>query len=822
MSDPLRYVGFDLGTTNSAAAFFDGETVQVVRTSQGGQLTPSVVRITKKGATSVGHKARRFLDKDADNTHTGFKRLMGTGKTLAFPAAGLERRPEELSAEVLKSLIADVDGQFGFAPTRAVITVPALFELPQSRATTEAATLAGLEAIELVQEPVASALAAGWTEDSAGAWLVYDLGGGTFDVTLLASQDGVLRVEGHDGDNFLGGRDFDTAIVDWLLTTLRDDGCDVRRDNPAHGAALRTLAAAAEEAKIELSRSEQTTITLVEPLVVDGEEHEVDVPLDRATFERLVLPLLDRSIDVCLRLLDAHDRRAADIDRVVLVGGPTMIPALRARVQERLAPLAEHPHDPMTLVAQGAALFAAQAGLDAQGATASLPVRHERGHKVLLKYPSMSTDLSPFVIGRVVGQADDGARLSKVIASRHDDKFVSEPATVEEDGSFAISLELLPRRANRFSLMGQAEGGDPVTVEPGAFTIVHGLTIGDPPLSRSVGVALANDRVRVYFERGTPLPAKRTFVHHTVDAVAPGEDDHALVIPLVQGEFDDAHLCRLVGSLDVPARVLKEVLPAGTQVEVTLELDRGGHLTAQAYVPRIKEVFEGVAQLLVPACTPDVLEAELRTMHERIEALRADAFRMRMPELIAEIDKLMPDLDDAERGLDAARGGDEETAQRARRNLIELEARVVQLELTRDWPEIDSEAVDDIAFAASWVSSLGTETEQKLLDQAIAQANRAREAMDAGQLARRMRRVRNLGEAAYYRHPESWRHQFEFAAARADEATDPAKAAALVQKGRAIIDSGDHMALRPLTEQLWGLLPIDAKKRQRSHLSGVR
>src|SRR6185436_3955432 len=162
--------------------------------------------------------------------------------------------------EVLKSLRADVKEHLGFVPARAVISVPALFELPQSAATSEAARLAGFEKVELIQEPVASALAAGWTTDEAtGSWLVYDLGGGTFDVSLLETRDGLLRVVGHDGDNFLGGRDFDRTIVEWAVESLKARKQPVpRREEPAHAAAFAALRRAAEVGKIELSRLNET------------------------------------------------------------------------------------------------------------------------------------------------------------------------------------------------------------------------------------------------------------------------------------------------------------------------------------------------------------------------------------------------------------------------------------------------------------------------------------------------------------------------------------------------------------------------------------
>src|SRR5262249_34100518 len=229
------YIGIDLGTTNSTAAAFDGQELTIVRNGQGGVLTPSVVRIDARGNVLVGMRARRFLDSDPENTRSEFKRLMGTSHQLTFPASGTVRRPEELSAEILKSLRRDVADQLGVIPERAVVSVPALFELHQTSAVSEAARLAGFERIELIQEPGASAIAAGWTQQgSNGPWLVYDLGGGTFDVSLLHTQEGLLRVVGHDGDNFLGGRDFDRAVADAVLAKLSEQGIAIDRANPQH------------------------------------------------------------------------------------------------------------------------------------------------------------------------------------------------------------------------------------------------------------------------------------------------------------------------------------------------------------------------------------------------------------------------------------------------------------------------------------------------------------------------------------------------------------------------------------------------------------
>src|ERR1041385_8111405 len=181
MAETPLYVGIDLGTTNSAAAVFDGERVACSRNAQGAWVTPAVVRLDKQQRVTVGTRARRFLEQDPANTAAEFKRLMGTGKPIEFPGPGVAKKPEELSAEILKALKQDIADQIGVPIERAVISVPALFELPQSAATSEAARLAGFARVELLQEPIASALAAGWRadDDGGGTWVGVDPGGGT-------------------------------------------------------------------------------------------------------------------------------------------------------------------------------------------------------------------------------------------------------------------------------------------------------------------------------------------------------------------------------------------------------------------------------------------------------------------------------------------------------------------------------------------------------------------------------------------------------------------------------------------------------------------
>lgn len=824
MADRNYYLGIDLGTTNSAAAVFDGERISVVRTTQGTLLTPSIVRYDSRGVLTVGAKASKFLDSDPKNTRAEFKRLMGTSTKLDFHAAKLAKLPEELAAEVLRSLRNDVKDQYGFLPEQAVISVPALFELPQSAATTKAALLAGFSKVELIQEPIASALAAGWTaQEGTGFWLVYDLGGGTFDVSLLETRDGLLRVVGHDGDNFLGGRDFDLAIVDWALEKVsKQEGLTLSRSDPRLASALRKLKHAAEEAKIELTRNDVADLSVPDFLDWEGRTIEVALTLDRKQLELLTLPLVERSVEVCRRLLKSQEIQS--VSRIVLVGGPTMMPWLRERVRESLhAPFAEG-LDPMTLVAQGASVYAATSGLTMQ------PTKTEDtgGFRLWLQFPAMSSDLQPYVVGKLFPEEHPTDSLpQRLRLVRSDGLWQSPEASIDPEGSFVLQVELLPRRPNVFKIEGLRADGKIVAMRPGVLTIVQGLTVSDPPLSRTIGVARANNTVQVFFEKGCPLPARRTISLTTVESVAPsGTSDNraefALKIPIVQGEYEQANLCRLVGTLEIRSSQIKASLPAQSQVQVSLEVDRGGQLSARALLPTLNQLFEHIAQLLVPEASVEVLEASVKAAEDRIAELRASAFRQGKRGMIDGLNKPQQLLSDVQRDVNAAKGGDADAAQKARRSLIELDAMLEEFEIEKHWPEISQRATRQIAGASMLLSTWGTESEKRLFVDVSSSVVKAQARRDLSELQRQLRLANELATAAYYRNPSVWADEFETASSLVEKASDQVRAQSLVQQGHEALAAGDTSKLREIVEKLWKLLPSSAEQRRQGYDSGVR
>ena len=372
-----KVIGIDLGTTNSCVAVMEGGEPRVVPNAEGGRTTPSVVAIAKDGERLVGTVAKRQAVTNPQNTVYSAKRLMGRKfeeeevqrlmRIAGFPIvkrdngdAGLEMgdrtySPPEVSAMILQKLKADAEAYLGEPVNEAVITVPAYFNDAQRQATRDAGRIAGLEVLRIINEPTAASLAYGLDSKAEELIAVYDLGGGTFDISVLEIGDGTFQVKATNGDTFLGGDDFDNLLIDFLVAEFkRDQGVDLSQDRSA----LQRLKEAAERAKIELSSAQQTEINL--PFITadaSGPKHMV-LNLTRSKFEQLVGDLVDRSIEPVRQALKDAGVSPSDIDEVVLVGGMTRMPLVQAKVQEFFG---KEPHrgvNPDEVVAIGAAVQA--------------------------------------------------------------------------------------------------------------------------------------------------------------------------------------------------------------------------------------------------------------------------------------------------------------------------------------------------------------------------------------------------------------------------------------------------------------------------------
>jgi molecular chaperone DnaK len=348
-----KVVGIDLGTTNSVVAVMEGGEPSVIPNAEGSRLTPSVVAFTKTGERLVGQLAKRQAVVNPDRTIASIKRQMGTNEKVTIDSK--QYTPQEISAMILGKLKADAEKYLGESVRQAVITVPAYFNDSQRQATKDAGQIAGLEVLRIINEPTAAALAYGLDKKQSETVLVFDLGGGTFDVSVLEVGDGVFEVKATAGDTHLGGDDYDRRIVDWVADEFaRDEGIDLRKDRQA----LQRLLEAAEKAKIELSGVVQTEINL--PFITadqNGPKHLITT-ITRAKFEELTDDLTQRCVGPFQRALSDAKLSAQQIDEVVLVGGSTRMPVIQQLVKGLTG---KDPHqgvNPDEVVAVGAAIQA--------------------------------------------------------------------------------------------------------------------------------------------------------------------------------------------------------------------------------------------------------------------------------------------------------------------------------------------------------------------------------------------------------------------------------------------------------------------------------
>ena len=347
-----KIIGIDLGTTNSCVAVMEGGEPVVIANAEGNRTTPSVVAFSKNGERLVGQIAKRQAVTNPDNTIISIKRDMGTNKKVKIE--GDEFTPQEISAMILQKLKIDAENYLGQKVTQAVITVPAYFSDSQRQATKDAGKIAGLEVLRIINEPTAAALAYGMDkEDTDKKIMVYDLGGGTFDVSILDIGDGVFEVLATSGNNKLGGDDFDERIINYLVEEFKkEQGIDLKSDKMA----MQRLKEAAEKAKIELSGVGQTNINL--PFITadsTGPKH-LDITLTRAKFEELIRDLVDSTLGPVNDALKEAGIAASELHKVLLVGGSSRVPCIQEAVKKITGKEADKGINPDECVAIGAAI----------------------------------------------------------------------------------------------------------------------------------------------------------------------------------------------------------------------------------------------------------------------------------------------------------------------------------------------------------------------------------------------------------------------------------------------------------------------------------
>ncbi|TND09821.1 MAG: molecular chaperone DnaK [Bacteroidetes bacterium] len=828
MSNTINY-GIDLGTTNSVIARYNAGKVEIYKNPVGHKETlPSVVAFRKERII-VGDKAREYLEKDPENVAGSFKRKMGTTESFFFKSIGEFKTPQELSAIVLKELKNFV--YTGEKVNAAVITIPASFDTIQSNATKKAGYDAGFEEVLLLQEPIAASLAYAnkddQQEDSEGQWLVYDLGGGTFDVALVKIGDGEMKVVDHQGDNFLGGLDFDNRIIDKIIIPhLEKTG---RFDNPgqelksAKGKYNRLyyqLLAKAEEAKVLLSAKDSIEIEF-EIEDRNGESVEMVIVITKTDFENSIRDLVTSTIDMTRQIIERNNLDVSKLNHVLMIGGSTYMPIVRRMVGEAFGIPVNCNIDPTTAVAVGAAYYA---GTRTRTRSSINLKKHDNAPgeavpdnlqpapvKIRVAYQKTSQDAQEYFTAAVEGNfqglfyritRDDGGFDSglKALAAR-----ISE------------MLQLIRSTVNNFTFRIYDAQNNPMSCDVPPISIVQGkYNVLGQPLPNDICIEVDDyenntTRLEVIFEKNSILPLKRTITKNITKTLRKGSTD-SVMINIVEGQHT-AHPSTnpSIGCIQVVGKDLNRDLLKGTDIEITLEMSESRDLRISTYLLMTDQEFTNLFSPSERQVNIDKLRDEIHDMMKRIAADTKDAERREDYELAQKLTMLGHEFEDLAAEINALSTDDitdrkYQLEDRKRKLAQRVDA------LTRD--KHITEAMQEYFEYKEWCKDLidahGNPDEKKRYEELVA---REKQVMSANSVIRVRDAVKDysrLGGPIQWRIPEKLVGIFYWlATTRKDELRDQTKADRYIEMGDKAIERKNYEELRVVINNLVQLLPPD-------------
>ncbi len=795
--------GIDLGTTNSEIAVVEKGQVHVIRNVFRNEITPSAVRIDRQGSIIVGKLAFNQRVDDKENIHTQFKRLMGSQQILNFPNSGRRMKPEELSAEVLKSLRQDVLREIGEEVTASVITIPALFEIPQCDATRRAAESAGITCSPLLQEPIAAALAYGFQAESLdGFLLVYDLGGGTFDASLIRTVQGRLRVIDHAGDNFLGGKDFDDKLLDHFVRKLQREFGLRKLEPSADRKAFAKLLAEAENGKIQLSSSQRAYVSITD-LGKGLEEFEASFELTRSEYESLIEPFVRKTIDICQQLLVANHLSKDAVSRVILVGGPTLTPLVRSAAEDSLGIKPEFKVDPMTIVARGAALFAAS-----QRAPQKHSLRPSKGTlRLKLVFSPVSQDIETDVAGKLEDAGDFSD--ARVEISRVDGGWNSGKLALSNN-AFMASVVLNDRAVNEFQIRIFDKIGNALGVEPEKFVITHGPMVEDAPLSRAIALGLSDNTTHVLIRKGTTVPCQgRTRREEivTVHEVSKGEMKDVLNIPLLQGENDRSDRNREIGTLRISGKDISRTLPAGSDIEIVVDVDRDFKVKANAFIPLLNQSFSIMGIPIAPLPRVEDMQADLDAEKQRLALLGQHQESVTNSLGLNHVGEITTTVTELEGQLERAKVKDPDAAEHVRRGIEELKAHIDLIEESQKWPTLLNRLEQVKQLTGDAVQGSNERKDLERLERILAEARSAVESKDSVKLERVISSLQSLTWEIWARQDDFWVASFQNVSKFASKFVDRQRGNSLIEEGALAIERADFASLRSIVRELWALVP---------------
>lgn len=659
--------GIDLGTTNSAIAKFVKGEVEVFKNplETGKETLPSVVYY-KADNIIVGSRARTYLERDTKNVFSSFKRKMGTTESFKVKNLSQSKTPIDLSSEIIKELKRFI--HTGEQIDAAIITVPASFELPQIKATQEAGYLAGLKQVITLPEPIAASLAYAnkrkENDIKNGQWLVYDLGGGTFDVALMKVKDGEIKVLDHEGHNFLGGADFDNLIVENIIIpflnknyNFKDLENELKSESSKRNSLYYRLLLLAEEAKKQLSNLTSTDLELRDIKDDSGAEIDIAITITRSEFENLIKEDVDRTIEMIKKILVRKSLKSSDVKFTLMVGGSTYIPYVRKRVEEILQISNNLDIDPTTAIAIGAAYYA---GNKDKNFDREEYKKITHGIKVRLSYQKNSFEEEEILAARIDGNIQGLYYQITREDKGYDSGRKNLAARITED------LPLVKESYNFFRFIILDEQNNIIETDADIIGIAQGkVEFGGTPISHDICLELdAQNSVDNYstkldllFKKGSILPLKWNKVYTLQKSLIKGTNDR-IIINLLEGSHTSiAEALSTIAYLEINGKMIERDVLKGTDIEIKVELSDESDLKASAYLTMTNQEFNVPVTIsdrdtLVGKLKDDIDSLNNRTENEIKQAVEREDYEVaeglsvlktQLQELVVNANKIQED-----------------------------------------------------------------------------------------------------------------------------------------------------------------------------------
>lgn len=741
-------IGIDLGTTNSEIAISSNGTVQIVKNTYGDEFTPSVFGVSKGGDEQVGKMpyARYFKDateSEIQNNKPEIKRIIGTDEKVYFPRLNKSYNAEEISGKILANLRADaLRKNANINANAAVITYPMRFTTLQSEATKRAGNLAGFSHVVLLQEPIAAAISYGFGKKGNEKWLVYDLGGGTFDVAIIALNDGNLSVIGHDGDNFLGGKDIDNLIVDdFIMPILKEKHkLNLKRENSSDEArvAFAKLKYAAEHAKIELSSVDKTSVEL--DFIFDGKEIYENITITQKELEKIMSNLLDKTIECCKRAING-----IKIDKIILVGGPTQLPFVKARLEAEFGVLVDNSSDPLTAVARGACIYAM--GQQIPKEFLERKKIDENSYEIELNYESLTSETDEMITGQIPALKTSEDEYFVQIQSA-DNSFNTGKIKLK-DGKFIANVAVAENRLNLYYLYLFDKDGNVLETNLNEFSITQGLSVSGAIIPHSVGVGVSRKDLSTgefeqefvkFFEKGSILPLEKTMLFKSIKTIRENDNLNALPISVYEGESLKPQHNIFVCELTLTGEMLGANLYENSDIEVTLKISPSREISLQAFIPALDKSFEIKRSTHAEEISAENVEQLEQILNDEVEKIDSQKLSH------DEFKSLSNDIKDIKSSLKNAKF-DEDAKRKANTKIKDLQTKLEKFSSKNDMQSLKDEYYENLKNTEDLLKNANNEDFEKQLNAIKKDAQRAIDKGDASLLKWANEQCKNLGFA---------------------------------------------------------------------------